>query len=114
MSQLNSFVKQVIAIIKGDDAEATGIKIQRQAKNALTPQIAVKHSITSDLEDKVEQKKEALALYLVNNGQLIENREIYIKNLLTINEQIKDAEDALEDHLDDINFLEECLDKVGK
>lgn len=113
-TKLLSFVQQVIAVLKGDDAEVTAIKIQRQAKNALTPQIAVKISLTSDLEDQVEQRKEALKLYLINNGKLIENRDIYIKDLLTIKQNIVNAEEELSLHLQDIKFLEECLEDVTK
>ena len=41
MKTVSSFVKEVIAIIKGDDAEVTAQKIFRQADSAFKAQIAV-------------------------------------------------------------------------
>ena len=112
--KLPSFVELAIAVIKGDDAKATALKIQKQAKNALVPQIAVKESITSDLEDQIDQRKENVKLYLVNNGKVITDRDTYIKDLLTINQGILEAEEKLADHLADIAFLQKCLNDVSE
>ena len=40
MNKLNSFAKQFVAIIKGDDAEAKAAKVWRQAESAFKVQIA--------------------------------------------------------------------------
>jgi hypothetical protein len=44
MSTISNFVNTVIAIIKGDDAEVIGLKIQKRAVAVLTAQIAVKYA----------------------------------------------------------------------
>ena len=62
MNKMKSFVKEVVAIISGDNAEATGQKILRQADSALKTQIASLNGDTISLEDKVEDAKEALRL----------------------------------------------------
>lgn len=106
MNKMKSFVKEVVAIIKGDDAEVTGQKILRQADSALKTQIASLTGDTIALEDKVEDAKEGLRLAKVNNGVLIADRNQYIKNLLNTKNALIDAEDALESHLDKLNFLD--------
>lgn len=112
--KLPLFVKQVIATIKGDDAQATAIKIQRQAESTLTAQIAVKKSLTFDFEEKVENARLKADDILANRGDLIDNRETYIKNILLIDQEIKDAQQELDDHKASIIVLEEALEKVKK
>ena len=111
---MKSFVKEVVAIIKGDDAEVTGQKILRQADSALKTQIASLTGDTIALEDKVEDAKEKLRLARVNNGVIIADRNQYISNLLYAKNSLTDAEDTLGSHLEKQNFLQEeyySLDK---
>ena len=111
---MKSFVKEVVAIIKGDDAEAVGQKILRQADSALKTQIASLTGDTISLEDSVEDAKENLRLARVNNGVLITDRNQYIENLLSAKNKLTDAEEKLEAHLSKIEFLQgeyESLDK---
>lgn len=107
MNKMKSFVKEVVAIISGDNAEATGQKILRQADSALKTQIASLNGDTISLEDKVEDAKEALRLAKVNNGKLITDRNEYVRNLLNTKNTLTDAEEALEIHLEKIAFLQE-------
>ena len=107
VSKTKSFVKEVIAILKGDDAEATGQKILRQADSAFKTQIASLTGDTISLEDAVEDAKEALRLARLNHGQLISNRNVYISNLITAQNRLVDAEEALENHLAKLTFLNE-------
>ena len=69
--KMKSFVKQYVAVVKGDDAEAQGEKVFRQADSALQTHIANLKGDTISLEDNVTNAKEELNLARVNNGQII-------------------------------------------
>lgn len=109
---ISTFVSLIVALITGDDAEVTAIKIQRKAKASLTAQIAVKTAITLDLEQAVETAEENLALARVNNGELITNNEDYVRNLFRKNDALEKAVDVLDAHLEDIEFLKAQLEIV--
>ena len=107
MTKLNSFAKQFVAIIKGDDAEAKAAKVWRQAESAFKVQIA---ALSGDLirkEDAVTQAEENLSKRLVNNGNEITDRDAYIANLISAKESLKQAEKHLLAHKETIAFLEE-------
>ena len=107
MNKLNSFAKQFVAIIKGDDAEAKAAKVWRQAESAFKVQIA---ALSGDLirkEDAVTQAEENLSKKLVNNGNEITDRDAYIANLISAKESLKQAEKHLLAHKETIAFLEE-------
>lgn len=107
---MKSFVKEVVAILQGDNAEATGQKILRQADSALKTQIASLNGDTISLEDRVEDAQESLRLAKVNNGKLITDRNQYVRNLLDAKNALTDAQDALSAHLEKIAFLQEQYD----
>jgi len=107
MNKVESFVNQVIAIIKGDNAEAIAAKIWRQADSAFKVQIA---SLGGDIvvkEDAVTNAEENLAKKLVNNGKEITNRDTYIADIISAKESLKQAEKQLAAHKETIAFLEE-------
>jgi hypothetical protein len=85
MSTISNFVNTVIAIIKGDDAEVIGLKIQKRAVAVLTAQIAVKVCRTLSLEGIEDLAEDNLNKARVNNGTLIVNDDQYIQNYLTLN-----------------------------
>ena len=58
MSKMNSFVKQFVAAVKGDDVEVQAQKAWRSAESALKVQIAAREGDTISLEDAVNQAKE--------------------------------------------------------
>jgi hypothetical protein len=53
MNKTKSFVKEIVALLKGDDAEATGQKVLRQADSAFKTQIASLTGDTIALEDRL-------------------------------------------------------------
>lgn len=110
VSKTKSFVKEVVALLKGDDAEATGQKILRQADSAFKTQIASLTGDTIALEDKLEEAKENVRLARLNNGQLISDRNSYISSLLTAQNRLVEAEEALDQHLSKLAFLREQAD----
>ena len=112
MNKLNSFTKQFIALLKGDDAEAKAAKVWRQAESAFKVQIA---ALSGDLirkEDAVIQAEENLAKRLVNNGIEIIDRDIYISNLISAQEALRQSQKQLTAHKDTIEFLEEQYAKL--
>jgi len=112
---MNSFVKQIVAMITGDSATETAIKIQRQAESALKVQISNREAETVNLETNIEDAKAAEAKAFVNNGQLMssqEDRAAYVRNLTEARNRVIEAEEALEDHLKTLDFLKEKLKEV--
>lgn len=107
MNKLNSFAKQFVAIIKGDNAEATAAKVWRQSESAFKAQIAVLNGDLIRKEDKVTDAEERLAKALVNNGVEITDRDTYISNLLRAKESLVSAQKELDAHKATIDFLDE-------
>lgn len=107
VSKTKSFVKEVVAILTGDNAEATAQKILRQADSAFKTQIASLTGDTIAIEDRLEDAKEALRLARLNNGRVISDRNSYIRNLLDAKNTVTSAEEALEEHNAKLEFLKE-------
>jgi hypothetical protein len=106
---INSFIKQFVAILKGDDAEVTAQKNFRKAHAAIKTQISSKTADTVDLEDKLETAKENLRLAYLNNGKDITDRNEYVRNLFKAKNNLNEAEDTLDQHKADLLFLEDSL-----
>ncbi len=109
MNKMKTFVKQFVAIVKGDDAEAQAQKALRQADSALKTQVSSLKGDTIDLEEKVNDAKEAQANALVNNGEVISDRNGYVRKLLAAKNNVTEAEETLKTHKLKIAFLEEQL-----
>jgi len=104
-TKIKSFTKQVISVLKGDDAEATAQKVLRKVDSALQVQIA---SLTGDLislEDNLETAKENLSLARINGGVLFTDGSGYISRLFSAKNKVTDAEEALTLHKERIAFL---------
>ena len=112
-TKIKSFVKEFTAVVKGDDTEALGQKVFRQADSALSTQIAKLKGDIIDKEVDVENAKESLRLARVNNGQLIDNRTLYVSELIEAQNRIIIAEEALDDLKRDILFLETQLAELS-
>jgi len=110
---MNSFVKQFIAAAKGDDVEVMAQKAWRSAESALKVQIAAREGDTISLEDEVARKKEALETARINNGRKVANREDYIDELINAKNNLTEAEEELNDHLSELNFLKSEYDKLN-
>lgn len=104
---MKSFVKEVVAILKGDDSEVTAQKILRQADSAFKAQIASLTGDTIAFEDAVENAQERVNLCRVNRGNLISDRNSYIRNLLDAKNNLTEAEEALAVHNEKLAFLNE-------
>jgi hypothetical protein len=107
MSKMNSFVKQFVAAVKGDDVEVQAQKAWRSAESALKVQIAAREGDTISLEDTVNIAKEELVKARINYGQPITNREEYIDTLIDAKNDLTEAEQELNFHMEELNFLKE-------
>lgn len=105
----NSFVKQFVAFVKGDDAQVQAEKAFRQSQSALKVQISSMEGDVVDLEQKVEDAKEALQSAKVAGGQPITDRTRYVDNLISAKNDVIIAEDTLESHNARLKFLRETL-----
>ena len=112
--EVNSFVELVVAMLQGDNAKVTAVKIQRKAKVELKSQIAVKEAHTLTLEENVEQAEEALQKARLANGEIITSGETYISNLLHAKRNLASAEITLGNHKETVKFLKEELALVSK
>lgn len=104
MSELKQgklFLKEVVARIKGDDAEVLGAKIARKAVSAVDGQIAALKGRKVDVEGEVEDAKEALATAKFPVVMITDNRA-YI-------EGIKKAQEAYDKKVQDLSDVEDSL-----
>ena len=106
---MNSFKRQFIAQLKGDDAEVLSEKAWRQAKAALTSHISSMEGDLIDKEENVASKEEELVKARVNRSEMITDRHEYILRLIMAKEALTSAKKKLEAHVATIDFLKEEL-----
>lgn len=115
MEKVSQFVKLVVAVIKGDDAEATAIKIQRKGSAAIKAQIAIKQAEMLNLEENLESAQEAQHQARINKGELItDSNEAYIRRLIDADDKVVEAQDAIEALGGEIEFLQKELELITK
>lgn len=114
MTTTNSFIKQFVALLNGDNGEVKAQKQWRQAQSGLKSQISSLEGDTVNFEDKVTEATENQEKARVNFGSDITNREQYVKNLIDAKNKVVDAEEALEKHRQKIQFLKEELELLQK
>lgn len=102
------FLKEVVARLKGDDAEAKGAKIARKAVGAVEAQIAALKYKKVDLDSKVEENEEALhsakfPTDFPSTGQS------YVDAILAAQQRLDSAKEAVEANEAASKFFEELL-----
>jgi len=107
-----SFIAGVTAIVQGDNPEVLGTKIYKVAVASVKSQIAALEAATIQLEENVDDAKEALKLARYNQGQKISDRDAYVSSLLAAKNKVAKAEEALELHEAKITFFEEELSAI--
>lgn len=107
------FLERIIAVIKGDDPEAIGKKIQKRAIAAITAQIAAKEAHTLILEESLENAKEAQERAVINSGNLISDNDSYVLGILKASRDVSKAEQNLADLKEDIDYLKASLKDVS-
>jgi len=113
-TKTNSFIKQFIATLKGDDNEVLAQKVWRQVDSALSSQINALSGDQIDYETKVEEAKEALTIARVNDGKLITDRSSYVSNLIYKKNLLTQAEEDLVSLQEQITFLKEEYETLKK
>lgn len=109
-NQITSFAKQIIAILKGDDAAVTAQKIYRVADSTLKSSIALKQADLVSKEQSVEDAQEHLANMRINKGIIIgDARENYLRNLINAKKDLDLKEENLENLKKEIEFLQSEL-----
>lgn len=112
MTKTTSFIAQFVAIIKGDDAEVQAQKAWRQAENAIQTQIHSLQGETMTFEDKLEVARENAANALVNNGQLIADKQRYVRDLIEAENKVTLAEETLKNHKETVALLQSKLKEL--
>ena len=109
MTKMESYIKEAVALIKGDDAEVLAAKNWRKSVSAFKVQLAVMEGNLVSKEDKVDNAKEVLKKALYNNGVLIQDNkgDDYIQNLIYAQDTVEKCERELAAHKKTIAFLEE-------
>ena len=105
MNKLNAFMREFVAIVKGDDTEALSAKVWRQSDAALKVATAGAEGDLISKEEDVENAKQNLRLARANHGKEITDRNAYIMGLIKAQNKIIEAEEALNNHKDTIKFL---------
>lgn len=96
-----SFAKEVLAKLKGDDAEALSQKIARKAISAVDGQLAALRAKEVDLENELEDATEALhsakypTVVFTNNSSYIENIRIYQNNFDKAKENLENVKESI-------------------
>lgn len=104
---VKSFVKQFAALLQGDTAEVTAQKVFRQVQSSLNTQIAVMNGDLVAKEDAVTDAKEELDRARLNYGKELasSNRTDYVRNLINKKNAVENAQEALDTHLETLDFL---------
>jgi len=105
VKDLSSFVKQSIAFIKGDDAEALALKNERLARAAFKMEVNLVDSLIVSLEDAVET---ATANYekVFYPTELIDDRKRYMQRIADAKKAKEEAEFNLQEALNSKEFYE--------
>jgi len=105
-ASVSSFVREVIARFKGDDAQITAEKNERKARSAVKGQIAALEAAIVDEEEKVASAEEAYkeALYPTT---VIKDSTVYIKGIKIGKEAVDAAKSRFEEVKDSLKYFNE-------
>ena len=111
MKDVSNFVTIVLAKLTGDKAAEIAARNEKKARAALKGQISALESEQVNLEEKVEDCKEALnnAIYCT---EPITSSEAYISNIALAQENVDDAEEDLADNQLAIEYYKDLLAKL--
>lgn len=103
-----SFAKEVLARLKGDDAKAIAEKNARKAMSAVEGQLAALKAKEVDLENTLEDAQENLgnAKYPT---EMITDNQYYIRNIQKAQELLNKAEEELADVKASIVYFTDLL-----
>jgi hypothetical protein len=106
--KVNSFVKQVVARLKGDDNEVVAQRVARKAMSAIEGQIAALKAQVVDDEQRVEDAQEYLDNMIYPTSVFSDNRA-YCQNIVNAHAQLENAQETLKATQDSIEFFTALL-----
>jgi hypothetical protein len=106
--KVNSFVKQVVARLKGDDNEVVAQRVARKAMSAIEGQIAALKAQVVDDEQRVEDAQEYLDNMIYPTSVFSDNRA-YCQNIVNAHTQLENAQETLKATQDSIEFFTALL-----
>jgi hypothetical protein len=105
-NKISSFVKEVLARIKGDDQEVAAIKIERKSRSAIGQQINALESKVVDDEDAVKDAEDVLTATVYPTDIAVFAGEKGSQNYINA---INNARKALETKKDNLEETQESL-----
>lgn len=104
------FVQEVVARLKGDDAEAIGAKVARKGISAVEGQIAALKGLIVDQENALDDAKEVLGNATFPTALFIDSK-LYCQTIVAAQEKVDAAQEKLDATNKSITFFEEVLAK---
>jgi predicted nucleic acid-binding Zn-ribbon protein len=102
------FIKEVIARLKCDEPEAKAAKIARKALSAVESQLAALRARKVDLENNLEDAKEALKNAKYPTEVFVSNQD-YIKTIQSAQKACDNSQEELDAVNESITYFEELL-----
>jgi len=106
--KVNSFVKEVVARLKGDDNEVVAQKVARKAMSALEGQVAALKAQLVDDEQRVEDAQERLDNAIYPTEVFTDNR-MYCQRIVAAQESLDSANEVLTATQESIEFFTKLL-----
>lgn len=106
--KVNSFVKQVVARLAGDDNEVVAQKVARKAMSAMEGQVAALKAQLVDDEQRVEDAQERLDNAIYPTTMFSDNRA-YCQSIANAQANLDAAKETLKETQDSIEFFKTLL-----
>jgi chromosome segregation ATPase len=110
--KLKSFVKEFVAMVKGDEAEAIGEKVRRKAEAGVETRLSSLKGHIVECEQYIEESEENLKHVRLNNGNPIKDMVTYVDNLIMAHKKVDEAKAKLEDVKHTIEVLQKELEII--
>jgi DNA repair ATPase RecN len=107
--KVNSFVKQVVARLKGDDNEVVAQRVARKAMSAIEGQIAALKAQLVDDEQRVEDAQEMLDNAIYPTAVFSDNRR-YCQEIADAHTRLENSKESLKATQDSIEFFTNLLE----
>lgn len=111
-TKIMSFKNQLLAHLTGDDNTVIAEKRWRQANSAFTSHIAQMEGKTIDFEDAVETAEDIYKRACINNGNSIDDKASYVRNVIVAKNRVTTSIQDLADHLEELGMLKQVLTEL--
>lgn len=106
--RITSYLKELTARLKGDEAGKIAAQNERKANSAIKGQLAALNAKIVDDENTVEDKQEAYNNALYPTSKITDN-QAYVRNLVNAKENLDGAKNSLESTKKSIAFFDALL-----